>query len=236
MTGHYTYLQSYFPSPEWQKLALAVLLGCALVILGALLTRRIATREGISAALVPSKTLSVFGFFDFLVERLLWYQDSVMGKENRRYLPFTGSLFLFILVSNFISLVPGMPAVTTVVWVNVGMALVVYLFFNIQGIKEQGVVAYFKHFCGPVLVLAPFLFALEVFLSLPLRILTLNLRLYWNITVDHMLVEIFTSLLGPVFPAVFYLLGTFVSFMQAFIFTTLTMVYILLAVKHEEEH
>jgi F-type H+-transporting ATPase subunit a len=66
-------------------------------------------------------------------------------------------------------------------------------------------------------------------------VVTLNLRLYWNITADHMVLEIFTGMLGPVMPVLLYVLGTFVSFMQAFIFTTLTMVYILLATQHEEE-
>jgi F-type H+-transporting ATPase subunit a len=82
--------------------------------------------------------------------------------------------------------------------------------------------------------MAPFMFVLEIF-SISLRILTLNLRLYWNIKADHVVVSTFTDLLGHGLPAGFYVMGTFVSFMQAFVFTTLTMVYILLASQHDEE-
>ena len=149
-------------------------------------------------------------------------------------MPFTASLFLFLLAANLLGLVPGMPAITTTVWVNVGMALVVFLYFNYLGIKEHGLLSYLKHFCGPVWLLAWFIFPLEIF-STCLRVLTLNLRLYWNINADHEVLNIFTNLIGP-FAAPFYVMGVFVCFMQAFIFTTLTMVYILLATQHEEGH
>lgn len=242
MEGHYTYF-NHLISPsiphaaEWQKFSLAIILGLSLVLLGRLASRRLATSGAESSSIVPEERISLFGFFDFFIEGFIKFSDSVLGKEGRKYIPFTGTVFLYILASNLIGLIPGMPALTTTVWVNVGMALVVFMFFNSVGVKEHGFIGYLKHFCEPVLFLAPFLFPLEVF-SAVLRILTLNLRLYWNISADHMVVDIFTSLLGPIFPIPLYVLGIFVCFMQAFIFTTLTMVYILLASRHEhgEEH
>ena len=80
------------------------------------------------------------------------------------------------------------------------------------------------------------IFLVEIF-GLLLRPVTLNLRLYWNVTADHLVLGIFTDQLVKGFGLLgfpLYALGTFVAFMQAFIFTTLTIVYILFATQHEE--
>ena len=90
-----------------------------------------------------------------------------------------------------------------------------------------------KHFAGPVWWLAWFILPLELFGTV-LRILTLNLRLYWNITADHVVLGIMSELVPFVVPVIFYALGTFVCFMQAFVPTVLTMIYIMLATQHEE--
>ena len=68
------------------------------------------------------------------------------------------------------------------------------------------------------------------------RPMSLSLRLFGNITGDHLVVGIFLGLVPFVVPSIFYGLGVFVSFMQAFIFTVLSMIYIAGAVAHEEEH
>ncbi len=235
MSSGYNFFTHFLSDPNHQKLAAAALLGSGLVVLGSGLTKRLRAPHGVEGAIVPDKKISTFGVVDFFVESFVKFHDSVLGKDNRHHVPFTGTIFFFLLLSNLLGLVPGIPAITTTVWINVGMALVVFVYFNAWGVKANGFWGYLKHFAGPMLFLAPFLFPLEIF-STCLRVLTLNLRLYWNITADHMVVEIFTNMLGPVFPSVLYVLGTFVSFMQAFIFTTLTMVYILLATQHEEEH
>ncbi|MBX7138026.1 MAG: F0F1 ATP synthase subunit A [Oligoflexia bacterium] len=231
MSG-FTYLTPVIPDPNWQKFVVGAALCGVLVLTGKLLTVRLATDKGFEGAVIPDKKLTPFGFFDFFIEAFLAHHDSVLGKENRKYVPLTGSLFIFILFANLLGLVPGMPAITTTVWINVGMALLVFIYFNYLGIKEQGLINYLKHFCGPVWWLAFLILPIEL-LSTCLRILTLNLRLYWNISADHMVLEAFTGMIG-IGAVPFYVMGTFVSFMQAFIFTTLTMVYILLATQHEE--
>ncbi|WKZ57803.1 MAG: F0F1 ATP synthase subunit A [Bdellovibrionota bacterium] len=237
---HYNYFTHFTSDPNLQKLSLAVIVGAGLILLGRRVTAsvRASDRGGAvaSEALVPAKAFSVAGFFDFFVEAFVNYHDSVLGKENRRYVGFNGTIFLFILTLNILGLIPGMPAATTTVWVNVGMALAVFIYFNYLGIKANGFWGYLKHFCGPIWALAWFMLPLELF-STALRIFTLNLRLYWNITADHLVLDIFTGLTKFVVPLAFYALGTFVAFMQAFIFTTLTMIYILLATQHsEDEH
>lgn len=231
-----TYLSPIISDSNLQKLTIALLVGGGLTYIAARSGATLAkTAEGSDELVVPESRPSFFGVVDFVLESFVKYHDSILGKENRKYVPFCGSVFFFILFANFIGLIPGMPAVTTTVWVNVGVALVVYVMFNIYGIKENGLGGYLKHLWGPIMLLGPFMFAVEFF-SITLRILTLNLRLYWNITADHMVVESFTELAKVIVPSAFFMMGTFVCFMQAFVFTTLTMIYILLATQHEEEH
>lgn len=236
MAGDLSYL-SYLPMLEHadvQRMVGGILLGGGLIAAGAVVHSRLRTRESVEAAIVPSRNFSLAGVSDVFVEGFIKFYDSILAGDGRRHLSFVGTIFLFLLLSNLIGLIPGMPAITNTVWINVGLAATVFIYFNYQGIREHGLGSYLKHFCGPIALLAPFMFVLEMF-SLHLRIVTLNLRLYWNIKADHIVVGIFTDLLGAGIPALFYVLGTFVCFMQAFIFTTLTMVYILLATQHEEE-
>ncbi len=232
MGGHYTYFQHVIENEDGQKFLAAFLLSVILLFLG----RKAAARLSHSNdnALIPETKLTLFTFFDLLIEGFVGFHDSILGKENRKYINLSVAVFIFVLFSNLLGLIPGMPAITTTVWINVALALVVFTSFNYYGIKSNGLFGYLKHFWGPIWWLGPFIFSLEI-LSTCLRILTLNLRLYWNITADHLVLSIFTDLVPFGVPVAFYALGTFVCFMQAFVFTILTMVYILLATQHEEE-
>jgi F-type H+-transporting ATPase subunit a len=125
----------------------------------------------------------------------------------------------------------------------VGLALLVFVYFNAYGIWENGLLGYLRHFAGPVsgsllFLVGPVIFCAEIFSTL-LRPFTLNLRLYWNIKADHILMETIHNLLGPFSIGVaspLFVLALFVSFMQAFVFAMLTMIYVLLATAHEEDH
>jgi F-type H+-transporting ATPase subunit a len=235
---HYTYLTPILPDENWQKLVVAVAVGGGLCLMGRLCSSRLKTDPQIEAAIVPGSKVSLFGLRDLFVEGFTKLYDSILGKENRQHLPFVGAIFLFILTANLVSLVPGVPASTTTVWVNVAMALTVFVYFNYQGIRAHGLLGYLRHFCGPsglsplvAVCVGLFMFPVEI-ISTCLRVLTLNLRLYWNINADHLVLGIFTDLISYGVPAPFYVLGLFVSVMQAFIFTVLTMVYIQLATGH----
>ena len=246
MERHYTYTLGLFQGElgaEFEKFTFAAVLALALLFFGSLAAKKIKGSGNLRSALIPSKKFRLFDFYDVFCEGFINFHDSILGKINRRYFPLSATLFLFVFSANMIGLIPGMPAITTTVWINVAMAMVVFIAFNYYGIKENGILGYLKHFAGgsPILsslvlalLVAPFLFALEI-LSTVLRVLTLNLRLFWNISADHMILSIFNDMLGIKGGFVFYVLGTFVSFMQAFVFTILTMVYILLATAHEEE-
>jgi F-type H+-transporting ATPase subunit a len=245
-SAHFTWLHSLpetlgIPGTiagESEKLIVGIGIGALLIALGGMAASRIhktKTDEIADEVIVPHRNLSLFGFFDLAVEGFVKFHDSILGVENRHHVPFVAAVFFFVLFSNLLGLIPGFAAVTTTVWINVAIALVVFAYFNLMGIRAHGTGGYIKHFCGPVWWLAVLIFPLEIFSTL-LRILTLNLRLYWNITADHIVLDTFTQLTKVLIPVLFYAFGTFVCFMQATVFAILTMVYILLATQHEEGH
>ena len=236
MEGHYTFLGATGLTDDTQKVVTAFGAMFILFLLSKLATSRLKGGDKARDFVVPEEKVTLLGFFDFFVEAFLNFHDSVVGKENRKYASFSGSVFLFLLFANLVGLIPGMAAATTTVQINVGLALVVFFYFNFLGIKSHGMKGYLAHFCGPNIFIAVILFPVEI-ISLCMRPLTLNLRLYWNVTADHLVLGIFTDQLWPgvgILGLPFYALGTFVSFMQAFVFTMLTMLYILFAVQHEE--
>ncbi len=237
MENHYTYFHSLgLTDVNHQKLATAILMGLALVFIGSKSAKTLAKRRarlGAQNGVVPEEAISTAGVADVLLEGFVGFQDSVLGREGRKYLPITATIFFYTLVLNLIGLIPGVPAATTSVWTTVPVAIFIFCSFNYFGIREHGIKNYLKHFAGPIWWLAPLIFVLEV-MGTFLRILTLNLRLYWNVSADHVVLGVFTDLVPVIAPIVFYVLGTFVCFMQAFVPTILTMIYIMLATQHEE--
>ena len=177
MSG-FTYLQSIVPNHDAEKLLIAVGTAAVLVIAG---------RKAVNNlnSVIPQRKASLAGIFDMLMSGFVSYADSVMGKDNRRYVPLCATVFFFILTLNLLGVIPGVAAPTTSIWINVAVALVVFFSFNAYGIKEHGIKGYLAHFCGPIPLLAVLLFPVEI-LSTVLRILTLNLRLYWNLSADHL--------------------------------------------------
>jgi F-type H+-transporting ATPase subunit a len=236
MKGHYTFLGEFGLNDSEQKIASAFILFAVLFLVGLLVGGKLKSKEQKTKALIPSNKLTLLSFFDFFVESFINFHDSILGKHNRKYVGFTCSIFMFLLFGNLLGLVPGMAALTTTVQVNVGISIVVFIYFNYLGVRTHGIKNYLAHFCGPMPALALLIFPVEIF-GIILRPITLNLRLYWNVTADHLVLGIFTDEVIKGFGLLgmpFYALGTFVAFMQAFIFTTLTIVYILFATQHEE--
>ena len=143
------------------------------------------------------------------------------------------SFFLFILLCNFIGMIPGFAPPTSNFNITLALGAVSFLAFNYYGFKAQGV-GYLKHFAGPIWWLAVLMIPLEIIGAL-VRPFSLGLRLFGNLFGDHLVLEIFTDLTRVAVPVVFYLLGTLVTVIQAFVFTLLSMIYIALAVHHEAE-
>lgn len=183
--------------------------------------------------LIPEDKMSFSAFYELVAEFILRLGDNVMGKHNRKYLPFIATIFFYIFSMNLMGLIPGFSGPTSSVAFNLGMALVVLVMYTWWGVKEVGLKAYLGHMWGPIWWVGPLLFPVELISHL-LRPLSLSLRLYGNMTGDHIVLAVFTDLTKLGIPVIFYFLGLFVCFMQAFVFSLLTMIYIRFAVAHEE--
>lgn len=155
-----------------------------------------------------------------------------MGPKGKTYFPLIATFALFILVSNLIGLVPGMYPPTADLNTNAALALTAFSMTHIIGIKEHGI-SYLKHFMGPIAVLAPLIFIIEIIGHLA-RPLSLSLRLFGNMYGHEIVLMIFFALVPLFLPVPMMLMGVLVSFIQAFVFTLLAMIYIAGAL--EEAH
>ncbi len=159
--------------------------------------------------------------------------EEIIGHHGHRFVPMVLTLGLFILFCNLVGLIPTFGAATSHIEVTVGCAMLAFIYYHYAGVRQQGLSKYLKHFTGPMLVLAPLMIIVEFFSHLA-RPLSLAVRLYANIFAGHTVAAIFFKLSwGIVVPMVFYGLDTFVSFLQAYIFMLLTMVYLSGAVAEE---
>lgn len=186
--------------------------------------------------LVPDEGLTARNIAELLVSGIDSMVSGVLSERGKPYIALFGSYFLFIFVCNLMGLVPGfLPATGNF---NITFALGVFSFFafTIIGIRTQGLASYVKHFAGPVWWLAWLMIPLEIIDNL-VRPLSLGMRLFGNMTGDHLVLEIFTDLTKLIIPVIFYFLGAFVSLIQAFVFTLLSTVYVSLAMGHaHDEH
>ena len=158
--------------------------------------------------------------------------DEIIGHHAHHYLYLCATLFFFILISNLIGIIPSFESPTMFPQVTLGCALLTFLYYNVQGLREQGVVNYLKHFAGPVWWLAPLMIPIEIVGHLA-RPMSLTIRLFANMFAGEQVTMVFLGLTYAVIPVIFMGLHVFVSFLQAYIFTLLTMVYIGTAVEHE---
>lgn len=182
-------------------------------------------------AVIPAGKFSLKGIIEMVIEFIIGLSDMVVGENGRKYVPMFAAIFFYIWVSNLIGLIPGMTASTDNINTTFAMGLFMFVVYNAFGVKENGF-GYLKHFMGPVLLLAPLMFIIEI-ISHVIRPLTLGLRLAGNITADHTVLSIFLDIAPWGIPAIFYGMGLFVSSMQAFVFTILSMIYVSMAVAHD---
>lgn len=158
----------------------------------------------------------------------------VMGAENaRRYVPLVATIGLFVVIANLIGVVPGFEAPTAFLEMPLTLALVVFVYYNYEGIRRQGVIKYFKHFMGPVWWLYWLMFPIEI-VSHFSRLISLSFRLFGNVKGDDMFLMVILMLAPWLLPMIPFALLTFMAFLQAFIFMMLTTVYIGSAVAVEE--
>ena len=158
-----------------------------------------------------------------------------MGEANaRRYLPLIGSLGIVIVVSNLMGVIPGFESPTANINFTLSLALIVFVYYNYVGIKTNGFINYFKHFMGPMPVLAPLMFPIEIISHIS-RIISLSFRLFGAIRGDDMFLMVLLMLVPWIVPLSGFFMLTEFGVLQAFIFMILTYVYIAGSVMMAEE-
>jgi F-type H+-transporting ATPase subunit a len=170
---------------------------------------------------------------EVLVEWMDGFVRDVTEAHNwRRWVPFFGTLFMFILTANFFGLIPGMEPPTGDSDLTFGLGAICFAYYIYQGVKAQGFIQWLRNdLVGPVWWL--------FFLMVPINIadnlfrpFSLGIRLYANMFADHTVLNIFTGLTRLVIPLAFYALGSIVAIIQAIIFMVLAMSYVRLSTSH----
>ena len=172
------------------------------------------------------------------VQALVGMMEQWIGPKGPRYLPLVGTLFVFILCSNYLGLVPGFMAPTSSINVTLGCALTIWVYYHFHGFKEQGVVNYIKHFAlppGSPIWMAPLMFIIEIISHLS-RVMSLSLRLFGNIFGEELVIAILFGLVPFIIPLPMMFLGLITGGLQAFIFVLLSIIYLQGAVAVEHEH
>ncbi|NJL24462.1 MAG: F0F1 ATP synthase subunit A [Calothrix sp. SM1_5_4] len=179
-------------------------------------------------AVAPASRFSFKGIYELILEFIVGLTDMVVGEEGRKFVPMFAAIFLYVWVNNLMGILPGMTPATDNINTTFALGIFSFLAYNYYGFKEHGI-AYLKQFLGPLLLLAPLMVVIEL-IGHMVRPLTLGLRLYGNITADHTVLSVFIGMFEKLWfipvPAIFYGMGIFVASMQAFVFTMLTMIYV----------
>ena len=173
-----------------------------------------------------------------------------MGEEGEKWMPYTLSLFVFILTLNLIGLIPYAYPVTSNITFTLVLALITLILYQYQGIRRNGVVKYYKSYVPPNMpfkpIMAPLMLLIEGLQNFVTQPLTLAVRLYANILAGHLIIFVFLGLIlylgtfvaivSVPLAVVFYAFEIFVALVQAYIFAILTQVYIELAMYADEQH
>jgi F-type H+-transporting ATPase subunit a len=157
--------------------------------------------------------------------------EQIIGHGSDKFTNYLTTLFLFILLSNLVGLIPGLESPTANVVMPLGLALTTWVYYHYYGVRANGL-QYYKQFIGPVWWLYWLILPIEVISHLA-RILSLTVRLYANMFAGDMLTLAFFSIVPIGIPLVFLGLHVFVAGIQAYVFMLLAMIYLSLAVAHD---
>jgi len=193
-------------------------------------------------------------FMEILVEGMYNFIYSILGKETKRYIPYLGTLFFYILAMNLLGIIPGGHSPSTSVNITASLAIITFLYAQWTGLSRLGIVGYMDHLAGQPRTAVSWAL---VPLMLPMHIIgefakpfSLAIRLFGNITGEDVLVAAFVALgvsamavfgapnspVGIPLQIPFYFLGILLSTIQALVFTLLSTIYILMMLPHEEHH
>ena len=197
-----------------------------LAVLSWLATRNLKEKPGALQNIAEMAVRALYGFF-----------EGILGKHTRRYFPLLATFFIFIVVSNYSSLLPGAGGVfavpTTSLSVTAGLAILGFIVTQVEGERQRGIGGYFKSLAQPLFL---------CFLMFPLNLIeqfvhpvSLALRLYGNLYGEELAAEQLGHLAGIGLPIVMHVLSLLFCLIQAMVFTMLLSIYISEAVEEEEE-
>jgi len=225
MEGVFTYLGAIFGHGQMLFVAHLVVVAIIMIAIAKMATK--------SLRAVPTGTQNVMEAY---LGGVIAMGKDVIGEElARKYLPLVAAVGLFIFVSNVIGIIPGFEAPTSNINITLPLALLVFFYYNYEGIRENGVIKYFAHFAGSVKILAPLMFPIEIVSHIS-RIISLSFRLFGNIKGDDLFLWVLLMLVPFIAPLPAYLLLTFSALLQTFVFMILIYVYLAGAVAMEDDH
>ena len=177
--------------------------------------------------------------FEDVVKALVGLLEEWIGPKGRQFLPLIGTFGFFILIGNYMGLVPGLMAPTSNINVTLGCALTTWVYYHVQGVKAQGLLSYLKHFAvppGAPVWMAPLMLIIEL-ISHMSRVLSLSLRLFGNIFGEELVILILFTIIPFLVPLPMMFLGLITGGLQAFIFVLLSTIYLqgAVAVEHHED-
>jgi F-type H+-transporting ATPase subunit a len=211
------------PAKPWANfIVMQILVAIVLIVLFAFLRSRLSMDR-------PGKLQHCF---EIIYTFLRGQSDEVVGLHGRKHLHLFLTIFIFILFGNLIGIIPAFESPTMSPPVPLGCALISFAYYNLMGVREHGVGKYMAHFAGPIKLMAPLMVPIEIISHLG-RLLSLTVRLYANMFAGEQVTLVFLSLVPLVVPVAFMGLHIFVSFLQAFVFSLLTMIYVSQATEHE---
>lgn len=188
---------------------------------------------------VPPRRFGLAAMVDGFVGYTFQLASDVMGEEEaKKWLPFVGTLGLFIFCCNIQGLIPGLLPPTDTLKTNLALSLIVFVIYQGVGIRRGGL-SYLGHMAGPKLGGFPWMFPLLLpveIISHFARPVSLSLRLMGNIMADHKVVLAVASLIALLVPVPFLMLGVMVAIVQTMVFTLLTIIYIGVAIEEASAH
>lgn len=192
-----------------------------LVLVSWLVTRRLTSDVSISAWQ---------NFLEIIVDAIRKEIKEISQENPRTYIPWIGTLFLFLLVSNVMGVIPGVISPAASLSTTAALAICVFVAVPVYGIKSQGILGYLKQYVKPTPIMLPFHILGELS-----RTLALAVRLFGNMMSGTKIIAILLVLAPLVFPVLMNLLGLLTGVIQAYIFAVLAMVYIASATRAHQE-
>lgn len=180
-----------------------------------------------------SSGLTIPRWQNFLEVIIIGIRDQIreISRQNPiRFIPFVGTLFLFIAVSNLLSIVPGFVAPTGSLSTTAALSLCVFMAIPLYGIAQQGFAGYLKHYFQPTVFMFPFHLLGEIS-----RTIALAVRLFGNVMSGTQVIAILLAIAPLFFPIVMHALELLIGLIQAYIFAVLAMVYIASAMRVHEQ-